>query len=137
MIKLCGHRRTLAVTGVVLFFVCLGGQSLFGQVDTGTLLGTVKDQTGAVIPGAQVTLTNESTSFTLTTTTGADGAYVFTPIKIGRYTVEAEFKGFQKPRRTGIDVSIQSQIVVDFVLVPGAVTQTVEVTGQAPLLQTQ
>jgi hypothetical protein len=137
MIKLCGHRRTLAVTGVVLFFVCLGGQSLFGQVDTGTLLGTVKDQTGAVIPGAQVRLTNEGTSFTLTSTTGADGAYVFTPIKIGRYTVEAEFKGFQKSRRAGIDVSIQSQILVDFVLVPGAVTQTVEVTGQAPLLQTQ
>jgi hypothetical protein len=137
MMNLCGHRRTLGVTGVLLFCVCLGGQHVFAQVDTGTLLGTVKDQTGAVIPTAQVTLTNENTSFTLTTVTGSDGTYVFTPIKIGRYTVEAEYKGFQKARRTGVDVNIQSQAVVDFTLVPGAITQTVEVTGQAPLLQTQ
>jgi hypothetical protein len=137
MMNQCSHRRRLGVTAALLFLVCLGGQYLFGQVDTGTLLGTVKDQTGAVIPGAQVTLTNEGTSFTLISTTGVDGSYNFTPIKIGRYTVEAEFKGFQKSRSAGIDVSIQSQVVVDFVLVPGAVTQTVEVTGQAPLLQTQ
>ncbi len=135
--NLCGHRRTLGVTSVLLFCVCLGGQHVFAQVDTGRLLGTVKDQTGAVIPTAQVTLTNESTSFTLTTVTGSDGTYVFTPIRIGRYTVEAEYKGFQKARQTGVDVNIQSQVVVDFALVPGAVTQTVEVTGQAPLLQTQ
>ncbi len=137
MTKLCGYHRRLGVPAAVLLFLCLGGQQLFCQVDAGTLLGTVKDQSGAVIPGAQVTLTNEGTSFTLTTTTGTDGTYIFTPIKIGKYTVEAEFKGFQKPRRTGIDVAIQSQVVVDFVLTPGAVTQTVEVTGQAPLLQTQ
>ena len=137
MRNLCRRRQTSAVPAALIFFICLAGQYLFGQVDTGTLLGTVKDQSGAVIPGVRVTLTNEGTSFTLNTTTTADGSYIFTPIKIGRYRVEAEFTGFQKSVRTGIDVNIQAQIVVDFVLVPGAVTQTVEVTGQAPLLQTQ
>jgi len=100
----------------------LSGRWALCQVDTGALLGTVKDQSGAVIPGAKVSLTNEGTSFTLATVTGADGTYVFTPIKIGRYTVEAEFAGFQKARKTGIDVNIQSQVVVNFSLVPGALS---------------
>ena len=87
-----------------------------------TIVGNVTDTSGAVIPGAKVSLTNEGTSFTLATVTGADGTYVFTPIKIGRYTVEAEFAGFQKARKTGIDVNIQSQVVVNFSLVPGALS---------------
>jgi hypothetical protein len=109
----------------------------YAQVDTGTLLGTVKDQSGAVVPNAKVTLTNEGTSFTLSTVSSGDGTYIFTPIRIGTYTVEAEYQGFQKARHTGIVVSIQQQAVVDFTLVPGAVTQTIEVTTSAPLLQTQ
>ncbi|HKS96175.1 MAG TPA: carboxypeptidase-like regulatory domain-containing protein, partial [Terriglobia bacterium] len=60
------------------------------QIDTGTILGTVKDQSGAVVPGAKVTVTNEGTSFSLVTTTGADGSYTLTPLKIGTYTVTAE-----------------------------------------------
>ncbi len=109
----------------------------YAQVDTGAILGTVKDSTGAVIPGATVTLTNEGTTFTLTTTTGADGSYIFTPIKIGTYSVTAEFAGFQKAVYNHIEVDLQQQALVDFVLKPGQVTQTVEVTSAPPLLDTQ
>ncbi len=109
----------------------------YSQVDTGALVGTVKDESGGVVPNAKVTLTNNGTGFRLATTTGSDGTYVFTPIKIGVYTVEAEATGFETVKRTNITVQVQQQVVVDFVLRPGQVTQTVEVTAAAPLLQTE
>src|SRR5581483_4798269 len=102
---------------------------LCAQVDTGTILGTVKDTSGAVIPRAEVTLTNEGTNFTLSTRTGADGSFTFTPIRIGTYTVTAEAPGFQKAIQTHLALNIQQQLVVNFTLRPGAVTQTIEVIG--------
>jgi Carboxypeptidase regulatory-like domain len=128
---------------VVLLFAALASTSLFpskqalAQVDTGALLGTVRDQSGAVVPGARVTLIDEGTSFAVTIISGRDGTYIFRPIKIGTYSVEAEYQGFRKVKRTGIDVSIQTQVVVDLMLVPGAVNETVTVTSALPLLQTQ
>src|SRR5436305_10653764 len=110
---------------------------LHAQVDTGAILGTVKDQSGAVVPGAKVTLTNEGTSLSISTTTGPDGGYTFTPVKIATYTVDAEFQGFQKASHPHVTVNVQQQVVVDFTLQPGQVTQTVEVTSEVPLLQTQ
>jgi outer membrane receptor protein involved in Fe transport len=106
------------------------------QVDTGTILGTVKDQSGAVLPGATVTITHEGQGVTLTTVTRADGTFIFTPIRTGAYTVETEFPGFKKGVRRGIPVPIQDQAVVDFSLQPGGVAEEVVVTGESPLLQT-
>ena len=126
--------KILALGIVVLFLLT---PQLSAQVDTGTILGTVKDQTGAVIPNAKVTLTNPATSYTLTKKTGPDGSYVFTPIRIGTYNLTGEDSGFQKTTHTGVTVNIQQQVVVDLTLVPGKVTQTVHVTGSVPLLQTQ
>jgi hypothetical protein len=123
--------------GAVLFCALLAGRPTSAQVDAGALQGTVRDQSAAVIPGAKITVTNEGTAFKLSTVSGGDGSYIITPIKIGTYTVEAESQGFQKARRAGIVVDIQQQVVVDFTLVPGAITQTVEVTAESPILQTQ
>ena len=109
----------------------------FSQVDTGTVLGTIKDQSGAVVPGAKVTLTNEGTGLALTTTTTNDGSYIFTPIRIGTYSVEVEMSGFSKAIQSNVTVNVQQQVVVDLTLVPGALTQVVEVTGAPPQLQTQ
>jgi hypothetical protein len=110
---------------------------LKAQLDTGAILGTVKDQSGAVIPGAKVTVTNEGTAFTLVTVTSGTGTYEFTPLKIGTYSISAEFQGFQKTTHAHVTLDVQGQVVVDFNLVPGQVTQTVEVTSSIPLLQTQ
>src|SRR5213080_477123 len=129
--------RCLAPIFLVVLGWLTGGAGLYAQVDTGAILGTVKDQSGAVVPGAKVTLTNEGTSFSVSTTTGADGGYTFTPVKIGTYTVDAEFQGFQKASHPHVTVNVQQQVVVDFTLQPGQVTQTVEVTAEVPLLQTQ
>ena len=129
------RNRILSYTVLVASLFAAG--PLCAQVDTGAVLGTVKDQSGAVIPGAKLTLTNEGTGFNVSTVAEADGSYVFRPVKIGTYSVEAEYKGFEKIVRQHVTVNVQQQVVVDFTLVPGQVTQTVEVASAAPLLQTQ
>jgi hypothetical protein len=106
------------------------------QVDTGTLSGTVKDESGGVLPGATVTITHEGQALTLTTVTRGDGTYIFTPIRTGAYSVEVDFPGFRKGIRRGLTVSIQENVRVDFTLQTGVVTEEVLVTGQSPLLQT-
>jgi hypothetical protein len=107
------------------------------QVDTGTVLGTVRDASGSVIPGVRVTLTNENTATVARTVSGTDGSYVFTPVRVGAYAVTAEFTGFQTTRQVRIPVTIQQQVVVDFALQPGLVSESVEVTAAPILLQTQ
>ncbi len=121
-----------------LMVVVIGGSlPLLAQVDTGTIQGVVRDMSGAVVPGATVTVRNEGTSISQTTKTSGAGAYVFTPLRIGAYTVEAEQAGFKKERRTGLELSIQQQLVVDFTLEPGEVTASVDVNAAAPILQTE
>jgi hypothetical protein len=136
------HRRSsflhflflaLAVSTIWL----LASESLYAQVDFGSIQGTIKDQSGAVIPGAKVSLTNEGTSLTVTTTTGPDGGYTFSPVKIGVYAVSAEASGFSKAVLSHLTLSIDQKLVVDLSLKPGVVTQTIEVTAAAPALQTQ
>jgi Carboxypeptidase regulatory-like domain/TonB dependent receptor/TonB-dependent Receptor Plug Domain len=106
------------------------------QVDTGSILGTVKDESGGVLPGATVTITHEGQAFTLSTVTRADGSYVFTPIRTGAYAIEVEFPGFKKGVRRGTTIGIQEQVRVDFTLQTGGLTEEVSVTAESPLLQT-
>ena len=77
--------------------------SVTAQVDTGTLSGTVKDESGGVLPGGTVTITHEGQGLTLTTVTRGDGTYIFTPIRTGAYSVEVDFPGFRKGVRTRPD----------------------------------
>ncbi len=121
---------------VVLTLVGLTS-ALRAQVDTGTILGTVHDNTGAVIPGATVILRNEGTSFSQSTKTSGNGTFIFTPLRIGKYAVEVESPGFKKERRTGLELNIQQQLVTDFNLSVGDVSTEVEVTATAAILQTE
>lgn len=125
------------LAAAIIIFGVFAGPSLFGQVDMGTIQGTVLDSSGAVIPNAKVSLTNEGTNLTITTTANSYGAYIFTPIRIGTYTVAAEAPGFAKTVRSHLTLNVQQQLVVNLTLKPGAVTQTVQVTGAPPALQTQ
>ena len=109
----------------------------FAQVDTGRIQGTIKDSTGSTVPGAKVAITHEGTGLRLSAETRVDGTYIFTPIRIGNYTIEVEAPGFQKTRRAGVEVNIQQQVVVDFNLTPGEVTTTIDVADVLPVLQTQ
>src|SRR5579859_4094675 len=129
-------KRTLPYL-LVLLAAVLPCHNLSAQVDTGSVLGTVKDSSGAVAPRAKVSLTNVETGLTLSTVAGPDGNFVFTPVKIGTYSVAAELEGFRKTEQENVHVDVQQQVVVDLTLLPGQLTQTVEVTGAPPALQTQ
>ncbi len=109
----------------------------YGQIDTGSILGTVKDPSGAIVPNAKVTLLNTATSVSFTTDTNVSGNYSFPAIKTGAYQVTVEAPGFKKSVRSGIQLSIQQQAEIDFTLETGDISQSVEVTAAAPLLQTQ
>ncbi|MGH9161975.1 MAG: carboxypeptidase regulatory-like domain-containing protein, partial [Vicinamibacteraceae bacterium] len=125
---------------LVTFLVLAGVASLpipaAAQVDTGSILGTVRDTSASVLPGATVTIVHQETSLSLTTATGEDGSYVFTPVRSGTYRIEVEFPGFKTVQRT-IALRIQQQAEVNFTLDPGDVAETVDVTAGTPLLQTQ
>jgi hypothetical protein len=130
------RRAALAVTaGAVVLF--LSALPLCAQVDTGAVLGTVTDASGADVRGATVTLTNEGTNAALSTTTGSDGGYKFTPVNIGTYTVSVNFQGFTTMTQRHITVNVGGEVVANFALKPGAVTETVEVASTIPVLETQ
>ena len=126
-------RSALAlVVGVVL-----GSLPLHAQVDTGSITGTVTDASGAVVSGAKVTLTNEGTAASLTTTTGGDGLYRFSPVRIGNYKIDVSVQGFKTATESHVAVNVSSNVTRNFQLQTGAVSETVEVTSTAPLLQSQ
>jgi hypothetical protein len=109
----------------------------FCQVDQGAITGVVKDASGAVIPRAQVTLTNTDTNFVLIGESNGRGEYFFSPIKIGNYTVSATASGFETTTQENVRVNIQDRLSVDIVLKPGQVKETVTVTSAPPALQAE
>jgi len=125
---------TFLVTLLVLLFAA---SPLYAQVDAGAILGTVTDQSGGVINGAKVVLTNEGTGASLTITTSVDGIYKFSPVRIGSYKIDVTFQGFQAVTTKGVVVDVGAQVVQNFSLKPGNVSQTVEVIAAAPLLESQ
>src|SRR5579871_5136902 len=125
---------TLAVAVLLLFLTSLPAHA---QVDTGAGLGTVTDTSGAEVRGATVTITNEGTSATLSTATGNDGGYKFTPLPIGQYTVTVTFQGFSTVTQKHVTVNVGAEVVVNVSLKPGAVNETIEVASTTPVLETQ
>jgi len=122
---------------VLAFGVVLSHLPLQAQVDTGSITGTVTDSSGAVVNGAKVTLTNEGTASSLAVTTGSDGSYTFSPVKIGSYKLEASAQGFKTVTQSHVVVNVSGNVLVNVKLPPGSVSETVEVTTSVPVLQTQ
>lgn len=116
--------------------VCLLGASLTAQITTGTISGTVVDSTGGAIPGASVAILHEDTGVTRTVQTDAAGHYTAPQLSVGKYRLTASREGFQTQVRSGIELTIGREAVANFEFAVGAVSQTVEVTGEAPLVQT-
>ncbi len=105
--------------------------------DTSTIVGTITDQSGAAVPDAQVTLVNADTQFTRVVQGSANGQYVASSIPTGSYTITVIKPGFEKLQRAGVVLTAASTLTVDMQLAVGSQTQTVSVTGTAPLLQSQ
>jgi hypothetical protein len=106
------------------------------QAVRGTLLGNVTDTQGAAVPGVTVTATETQTNIVRTAVTNQSGHYVFANMKDGLYRVETELSGFKKFSRDGIEVKVNSTMRVDVILEVGAMTETVEVVQETPVLQT-
>jgi hypothetical protein len=122
---------------VMCVLVCLVCTSaLFGQSENAEVLGTVKDPNGGAIAKASVTLFNQGTSIESKTTTDGNGNYDFFNAKVGRYTVTVEATGFSKESAKDIDVTVGARQRVDMTLQVGTVSQSVEVTSVATVLDT-
>src|SRR2546425_13133289 len=104
-----------------------GAQTVFG-----TLLGTIQDQQGAVIPNATVSARSLETSAARTATTDASGAYHIPSVPAGLYQVTASAPGFKTAIRGDVTVTVGADIKLDFSLSVGSVTEQVEVTSEAP-----
>lgn len=132
------HSRFLFILWVAaLCGYFLSPRAAFAQLDQGTITGVVQDNTGAIIPGADVTLTSTDSGLVLHSKTDGSGIYNFSPIKIGRYTVSATAPGFETTSQSNIHLDVQQRLNVVLALKPGAVTQTVTVSTAPSLLQTQ
>lgn len=107
------------------------------QADMGTIVGTIVDSSGAVVPNAGVTLTQVGMDTKSSVKTDSQGSYIATPLRIGSYVVAVEAPGFKTERRTGIALQVQDRLRVDFTLQVGSVNETVEVHAATPVVDTE
>ena len=109
----------------------------WSQSTTASLLGVVRDKTGAAIPEAQVTAQNVLTSFTRATVTDDSGAYLITNLPVGEYTLTAQKPGFAKFLQKGITLDVEQNARVDIALAVGDVSESVTVTGESTGVETR
>lgn len=130
-------RAAMPVLGLAVVWLSVFAATAAAQTDTASIIGTVHDQSGGVLPGVTVTATREGTGVTATAVTNSSGQYVFPALRIGRYTVTAELEGFKRVVTSGIVLNVQDRTAVDFKLEVGQLAEQVDVRGESPLLHTQ
>ena len=118
-----------------LALVALTATPLLAQFDRGQIAGFVKDQTGGVIPGATVTVTNVQTRLARTIATDATGYYIFTALSPGQYNVEVELEGFKKWTQSGVRLDAAAKVVLDATLQTGGLSESVTVEARTTPLQ--
>ena len=117
--------------------VVLVAGTAFAQKDMGSILGTVRDTSGAVVQGAKVTVTDADRGTTFETTTNTTGEYAANPLRIGRYNVTVEKQGFRKQMVGPIEVNVQARAEVNIALHVGQIAETITVTSEGPQLETE
>lgn len=121
----------------VLFAFLLTSLLAAAQIDTGAIVGTVTDQSGAALPGATITVKNTRTGVATTTTTNEQGQYQVLALIPGAYVVTATGSGMQAQTYDNVEIHVQSRPALNFKLALGRVATVVQVDDKAPLLQTQ
>ncbi len=119
------NRVFAAIAVLVLVFSSIAS----AQVITGSISGTVADETGAVLPGVEVTVSNQDTGFSRTIITDDRGAYRAPSLPVGPYEIRGVLAGFQTVIRTGISLTVGRQAVVNLELRVGEITEQIIVTG--------
>jgi len=127
--------RTFAILAVALL-VLGSGAAVWSQTVQGVITGTVTDPTGAVVPNATVTITNVGTNISQNTTTAGDGSYRFPLVPPGTYTLEVKAANFATIRASGLVVEASQTVPYNVKLELAKAQQVIEVTEQAPLVQT-
>jgi len=132
-------KRSISISAIFLGFACwlsLAPLSLAQSAGTGALTGTVTDPSGAVTPGAAVTITSADTNLSRTTTTGADGSYKFSLLPPGVYRVRFSATGFRTAEAAAVTVNVTETPVLDQRLEVGAQSDQITVESQTETLQT-
>jgi Carboxypeptidase regulatory-like domain len=131
------HRFSGALSVAVAVWLAPAGASLLAQVNAGTVLGTVKDAQGGVIPGATVTLISEARGTrSAPVVTNENGDFVFANVTADTYTLEVTLESFKTSQRAGVAVSPGTRVAVGtLVLEIGGATETVVVKGETPQIQ--
>jgi carboxypeptidase family protein len=128
------HRLSLGVGMLVLFAACLFAGTASAQTSAG-ILGQVKDESGAVLPGVTVTVSSPALQVTeVSDVTNAQGEYRLTPLPIGTYVVIYALTGFETIRREGVRLDIGMQAKLDVAMKIGTIAETVTVSGAAPVV---
>ena len=127
-------RRAARMVVVMCFLL---PTAVFAQFDTATVLGTVRDASSNVVPGAKIVLTNIGTGISATATTDENGSYQFLNVKIGTYRVSAEMTGFSTAVAEGFTVTVNARLRVDLSLKVGALTETVQITDGVKLVEAE
>jgi hypothetical protein len=127
-------RPALLLSGMALIFVPGIARA---QVDTGSILGSVHDPSGAAVEGATLTITETKTNSVTSVKTNGAGDYIATPLRIGTYSVSVEFPGFKKETRSDVVLRVQDRLRINFKLEVGGRNEAVVVSGEAPLVQTE
>ncbi|HET9532682.1 MAG TPA: TonB-dependent receptor [Blastocatellia bacterium] len=128
--------RVSALTSLVLMLCLSLPLPGFAQATTGTIEGTVKDQSGAAISKAKITIKNVETNVSREATTDDGGRYLVPALPLGFYEVKAEHQGFSSQLRGGIELTVGRVAVVDFELPVGRVEDTMTINAEAPLVET-
>src|SRR5258708_6155536 len=128
-----GCRLAVFVLGLVLFVAAV---PVFAQLPTGTILGTVKDPSGAVIPRATVTAQNVDTGTSRSISSDESGAYRLAALPVGHYDLRVEASGFKLTTQKGLVLDVGQEAVLNFALEVGTTAEQVVVTGEAPLVNT-
>src|SRR5262245_56376438 len=119
---------------LALIAVALPATPIAAQDFRGAIGGTIKDTTGAALPGVTVTVTNVDTGVAQTLVTDGDGGFQALYLISGTYTVEANLSGFKKVVRTGNTVRVGDVLRIEMALEPGGLEETIQVTAETPLL---
>lgn len=128
--------RIFRQTMIVFGLLCLSTAIAWAQQDSGSMSGTVTDQSGAAVPSVTVTARNTATGLKTTAVTTDAGVFVFPSLQVGSYEVTVEQTGFKKLNRRNLEVRVAQRLTLDLQIEVGNVSESVEVTAQGPLLDT-
>ena len=119
----------------IILAACVSASTILAQSSSGTFLGTVRDSTGAIIPGATISILNQETGFRREIVSNSAGEYELPYVPLGNYTVTCKSKGFKSVDRTGINLQVDQKAKLDFSLSVGEVNETITITEAPPLVK--